>query len=162
MTSPEPAIDRQAGRVVLLDEAGRILLLKGFDPTTEDPAWWFTPGGGAEEGEDARAAARRELREETGLDFPDLIGPIWIRDAVFDFYGKRYHQHEEFFFAQVSTHDLIADAWTELERRTVIDHRWFTADELRALPDPVYPVQLADLLERLAVDGVPPTAFVVT
>jgi 8-oxo-dGTP pyrophosphatase MutT (NUDIX family) len=148
-------IERRAGRVVLLDEAGRILLLQGFDPTRDDPPWWFTPGGGTEGDEDARTAARRELFEETGLDFVDLIGPIWLREAEFIFYGEQYHQSEEFFLARVGAHELIDDAWTELERQTVIGHRWFTASEVRLLEDPVYPVQLADRLEQLAREGAP-------
>lgn len=148
-------IKRRAGRVVLLDDAGRILLLNGFDPTREDPPWWFTPGGGAEPGESTRDAARRELLEETGLDFPDLVGPIWHRQAEFVFYGKRYEQDEEFYLARVQSHDLVDDAWTELERHTVIGHRWFSVGDLAALSDPVFPVNLIALLSLLQQEGAP-------
>lgn len=154
MTAPE-VIRRRAGRVVLLDGAGRILLLQGLDPTREDPPWWFTPGGGAEADETTREAAERELREETGLVFPDLIGPIWSRRAEFVFYGRHYEQYEEFFLAQVSEHDLVDDAWTELERNTVIGHRWFSLAELHDADEPVFPLDLARMLERLTLDGVP-------
>jgi 8-oxo-dGTP pyrophosphatase MutT (NUDIX family) len=43
---------RYAGRVLLVDDARRVLLLQGLDPG--DPGagtWWFTPGGGCEGGE---------------------------------------------------------------------------------------------------------------
>jgi len=43
---------------------------------------WFTPGGGLHLGESYADAARRELREEVGID-PVEIGPcVWIRRHV--------------------------------------------------------------------------------
>lgn len=149
-------IQRRAGRVVLLDDRDRILLLQGIDPTRGDTAWWFTPGGGAEGDESTIEAARRELLEETGLDFPHLIGPLWNRRAEFDFLNNRYEQYEEFYLARVSAHELVDDAWTDLERTAVIGHRWFSLDELEDLTDQVYPQMLLELLQRLQDEGVPP------
>ena len=57
---------RHAVRVLLLDAGDRLLLLRAEAEATGAP-FWFPPGGGLEAGEDARAAAARELREETGL-----------------------------------------------------------------------------------------------
>lgn len=49
-------------RVLVLDEAGRVLLVKH----TYLEGWWL-PGGGVDAGETLEAAAVRELREETGM-----------------------------------------------------------------------------------------------
>ncbi len=57
---------RPAARVLCLDPAGRVLLLRWRDPA-EGAIFWEPPGGGLEPGESPLAAARRELHEETGL-----------------------------------------------------------------------------------------------
>ncbi|MET0424419.1 MAG: NUDIX domain-containing protein, partial [Actinoplanes sp.] len=44
-------IDRRAARVLIVDPAGRTLLLHGGDPARPEQRWWFTPGGGLEQGE---------------------------------------------------------------------------------------------------------------
>jgi len=92
---------RTAARVVLLDDADRVLLLSGTDPQV-DSRWWITPGGGVETGEDLAGAALRELTEETGLRVADdrLIGPIWHREATFTFTGIDYVQTEYYFVAR--------------------------------------------------------------
>lgn len=92
---------RTAARVVLLDEADRVLLLSGTDPRVGS-RWWITPGGGVEDGETLPDTARRELAEETGLllGADDLLGPIWRRVTRFTFTGVDYEQTEFYFFAR--------------------------------------------------------------
>jgi 8-oxo-dGTP pyrophosphatase MutT (NUDIX family) len=72
---------RPTARVLLIAPGDRILLFRWIDPETGRVVW-FTPGGGLHLGESYADAARRELREEVGID-PVEIGPcVWIRRHV--------------------------------------------------------------------------------
>lgn len=53
--------------VVLPDSEGRILLLHGTNPSQ-----WELPGGKVEPGEHPKDAAKREAKEELGVDVDDL------------------------------------------------------------------------------------------
>ncbi len=66
---------RRAGRVVVLDPGGRVLLLR-YDNDPPDGRHWATPGGGLNPGETYAAAASRELAEETGWTDVALLGEI--------------------------------------------------------------------------------------
>lgn len=52
---------------LIVDEQNRLLLMK-----RSDSGCWGPPGGAVELGEVVEAAARREVREETGLELGDL------------------------------------------------------------------------------------------
>ena len=138
---------REAARVLLVDPAGRVLLLRGFDPMDPDAGdWWFTPGGGLEDGEAADSAARREVREETGAVLDGLEGPVWERRTEFVFEGERIRQHEVYFVARSAQFEVSPEARTEQEVRSLLEARWWSLDELRATTETVHPEHLADLL----------------
>src|ERR1700754_2472309 len=66
---------RMAAAVLFLDPAGRVLIV---EPTYKDH--WEMPGGLVEADESPLAAARREVREELGLDRPPsrLLIVDWV------------------------------------------------------------------------------------
>ena len=151
-------VEREAARVLLVDQAGRLLLFRGWDPAhPERGTWWFTPGGGLDPGETQADGACRELFEETGLrlDSEDLGEPVWRRTTEFDFDGTRYRQSEVFYLVCVDRHDVITQGFSDLERRAVHEHRWWPLAALASTTDAVYPSVLADELGRLITHGRP-------
>ncbi|MBR9835217.1 MAG: NUDIX hydrolase [Alphaproteobacteria bacterium] len=60
--------------------AGEVLLVRRGQPPRQGE--WSIPGGRIEPGETSRAAALRELQEETGVE-AELAGLIDVVDAVF-------------------------------------------------------------------------------
>lgn len=146
---------RRAARVILLDAVGRLLLVRGHDLDQPERSWWFTVGGGIDPGEDSRAAALREVREETGLvlDPAALVGPVLTRSALFDFYAEHCRQDEEYFLARVdvpvAVEDLARDGWTEVEIDLLDELRWWDLADLDRETREVFPPGLPDLARGL-------------
>ena len=146
---------RPTARVVVLDPAGRVLLLGArlTDPDVPpaDVLFWYTPGGGVEDGETVREAAVRELAEEIGLvtDPAALEGPVWLRRHVGAFGGVDIDSRETFFVLRDVDHTVDASGRTELEVLGDEPHRWWTVAEIAASGEEFAPADLADALAEL-------------
>ncbi|HST81561.1 MAG TPA: NUDIX domain-containing protein [Kineosporiaceae bacterium] len=149
---PNAIIKRVAARVLLIDDDGRVLLFRGGDPARPEAGhWWFTPGGGVEDGETLTQAARREAREETGQILPDDLGPvIFTRTVQFSFEDAWYEQTDHFFRVRAAHSQIDYTGWTELELRSLDTHHWWTLSELQQTSETIHPRNLPDLLASSA------------
>lgn len=137
---------RRAARILLFDGEGRLLLFR-FTAPGRTP-FWATAGGECDPGEDFADAARRELFEETGIA-AEPGRPIHARGNDFTtFDGEPVTADERYFRVVVHAADVDTSGHTALERAVMRDHRWFTRAELAAWPEPIFPPELLDLLDR--------------
>jgi len=138
---------RPAARILLFDPDGRLLLFR-FD-AGDRPPFWATPGGAVDPGESFAAAARRELREETGIDC-ECGEEVHARTVEFvTLEDVAVLAEERYFIVRVGHCAIDPAAHTELERRVMREWRWFTRDEIATWPEAIFPEELATLLDSL-------------
>jgi len=126
--------ERQTVRAAVVDEQGRILLLRYRDEFSE---WWVTPGGGREGGETDELTLRRELEEEVGL-VGFTFGPL-----LWELRG--WTRQEPGFGSFLSRVYLVrVDRFEPPHLTEAQELRWFSIPELKSVS-----TRPLDLAERL-------------
>jgi len=142
-------------RILLIDQRDRLLLFHGQDPANLSDIFWCPVGGGIEAGESPEQAAKREVREETGLlDFE--LGPhVWNGQEKYNFNGAKRHAIETWFFARVEEFQIDTSGFSDIELKSFIEYRWWTPAELASTRETLTPRRLSSLLDELLLNGTP-------
>jgi 8-oxo-dGTP diphosphatase len=148
--------------VCFVRSGDRLLLLRHPPGSARFAGRWNGVGGHVEAGEGVRAAARRELREEAGLD----VERLRLRGVVHET-GLLGHAYVVFFFVgEVDEPALrpapgVELAWHDLSRvreLPLVDDLHELLDRLLTNPEPVLAVERFDGTDRrlaFALDGEP-------
>lgn len=126
---------------VLVRQDGRVLLTqRRHEP---DIGLWTIPGGLVELGEGIREAAKRETREETGLEveLERLLGVV--DKIVYDDYGRvRYH------YALIDFLGYPVGGEFKLCSSELLAAQWISLDEIHRYP---LPVELRDFINEFVI-----------
>ncbi len=141
---------RDAGRVIVLDPDDRVLLLR-YDDGPPNGRHWSTPGGGLNEGESWAEGALRELVEETGWTDVTLGAEVFEHVIVLGIAGVLVRQHERMFLARVETpRREVIDVDGMHASDGIADWRWWSAAEIDASTEKIFPPALAELIRGLS------------
>ncbi|MDR6585713.1 NUDIX domain-containing protein [Herbaspirillum sp. BH-1] len=148
--SPQPALRiRSSARLIVIDKAHRVLLFR-FQHKTGALAsqdHWATPGGGLEPGESHEQAAVRELREETGMTMPVPGEHVAERRFVLQLPdGEHVISDERYFLVRAGSTRVRDSQWTSHEKQVMVEHRWWSLEELQTTDETVWPKELASWL----------------
>lgn len=135
---------RRAARIIVLDPEGRALMFRYDVPGR--PPFWVTAGGECEPEESFEDAARRELREETGIIAEPGAQIARMTPEFVTVEGEPVQADERFFLVRVPEARVDTAGHTELEQALMTQHRWFTLAELESWHEALFPVNLADMI----------------
>ncbi len=154
-------LERHTARLIVLDPADRLLLIAYQAAVDIDPArpgfrrLWYTPGGGLEPGETHDQAARRELREETGIA-DAVFGPcLAVQSGPVTWFRRKALTHARYFLVRAASDWFDSSNLAATEDDPVLDIRWWPLDAFETSGEIVLPPGLPALVRGWLREGAP-------
>ena len=147
---------RPSSRLLILNPDGAVLLFRFVHKgdALSGLSYWATPGGGVEDGETFEDAAIRELFEETGIRNVHPGADVARREFILRLSsGEEVMAEERFFLVQHDSSALSRAGWTEAELKVMVEHRWWSRDDLARTTDRIFPENILAMLPSHTVSG---------
>lgn len=142
-------LERNSSRAVILNRNHEVLLYKFIqDEIQGDVAWWVFPGGGLEGTESFEEALIREIQEEIGIAINAPIKWIWQRDILLNGKQGALLSHERFYLCHLDIETNL-DHFTDHEKKTFQQYKWFSLDELKSFSEHISVSQAYELIEAI-------------
>lgn len=143
----------RAARVAVTEPGGAVFLFRYANE--EVGVHWAIPGGGLEDGETPRAAARREVLEETGWSDVEPLGVLWTWEHDFTRAGVPVRPHENIFLGHGPFRPPTGDLAAAHRADAILRWKWWTPREPAGTTDALWPPRLPEPLARLRTEARP-------
>lgn len=146
-------IERCSARAVILNSKNEVLLYEFVQNRIQgDVAWWVFPGGGLEDDETFEQAVYREIEEETGVITKEPIKWIWERNILLNSKKGPMLSYERYYLIRLDIEDITLDNFTENEKRTFKNYKWFSLIELKSFIGNLSVSQTYELIKMIILN----------